>query len=42
MSIDLSGPIFTDENAAREYLERRRWPDGRMPPLRLARPHHQA
>ena len=25
---DLSNPIFNDENAAREYLEAQRWPDG--------------
>ena len=29
MSADLTNPIFTDEDAAREHFEALRWPDGR-------------
>ena len=29
---DLSNPIFHDENAAREWLEARVWPNGRVCP----------
>ena len=32
MSIDLTNPIFTDEDAAREHLEAQRWPDGPVCP----------
>lgn len=32
MSIDLTNPIFTDEDAAREHLEAQRWPDGAVCP----------
>ena len=28
MTFDITDPIFTDENAAREHLEAQRWPDG--------------
>src|SRR3712207_3528326 len=28
MSADLLNPVFTDEDAARAYLERQRWPNG--------------
>jgi transposase-like protein len=28
MSIDITSPIFSDENAAREHLEATRWPNG--------------
>src|SRR3954452_21572547 len=28
MSADLENPVFTDEDAARAYLEAQRWPDG--------------
>ena len=26
--MNLTDPIFTDKNAAREHLERQRWPEG--------------
>ena len=29
---EFSDPIYTDETAAREHLERLRWPDGRYCP----------
>src|SRR5258705_1293715 len=29
MSVDLTNPIFHDEDAAREHLEAQRWPDGK-------------
>jgi transposase-like protein len=32
MSIDLTNPIFHDEDAAREHLEAQRWPDGPICP----------
>ncbi|MAN74098.1 MAG: IS1595 family transposase [Henriciella sp.] len=32
MSISLTDPIFTDEDAAREHLEAQRWPDGAVCP----------
>src|SRR4051794_24120648 len=32
MSADLENPIFTDEDAAREHLERVRWPNGPVCP----------
>lgn len=32
MSADLDNPIFTDEDAAREHLERVRWPNGPICP----------
>jgi transposase-like protein len=32
MAIDLTDPIFTDENAARAYFEQLRWPDGPVCP----------
>ena len=28
MTFDITDPIFTDKNAAREHLEAQRWPDG--------------
>src|SRR5258706_1482898 len=30
MSVDLTNPIFHDEDAAREHLEAQRWPDGKL------------
>jgi transposase-like protein len=32
MAIDLTDPIFTDENAARAHFEKLRWPDGPVCP----------
>ena len=32
MSVDLTAPIFTDEDAARAHFEALRWPDGRVCP----------
>ena len=32
MSCDLTNPAFTDENAARDFLEASRWPDGAVCP----------
>ncbi len=32
MTIGLTDPIFTDENAARAYFEQLRWPDGPVCP----------
>jgi transposase-like protein len=32
MSADLENPVFTDENVAREHLERVRWPNGPVCP----------
>jgi transposase-like protein len=32
MSADLENPVFTDENAAREHLEKMRWPNGPVCP----------
>ena len=31
MSVDITQPIFTDEDKAREHLEAQRWPDGPFP-----------
>jgi Transposase zinc-ribbon domain len=32
MSVDLSNPIFNDEDAARAYFEAIRWPNGPVCP----------
>ncbi|MGH6958538.1 MAG: transposase, partial [Caulobacteraceae bacterium] len=32
MTADLTAPIFTNEDAAREHFESLRWPDGRVCP----------
>ena len=32
MSVDLTNPIFTDDDKAREHLEKLRWPDGAFCP----------
>jgi hypothetical protein len=36
MSINLTNPIFHDNEAARLFLAGQRWPDGPVPPLRQA------
>lgn len=33
MTCDLTNPAFTDENAARKFLEASRWPDGPVCPF---------